>query len=229
MTDAPYASLVIILKRPLLNQGKQRIAASLGAERALAIAQHLLACVIEDANNWPGTVILAPASAADHHWAGTLLSRPALIIPQPEGNLGARIQFIDQQLAALNIHQTLYIGSDAPCITLGLLLQASTALQQADVVLSHARDGGVTLMANRLPWPELRDLPWSSALFATALTAICRAEDYTLQAVSPSYDIDNKEDLIFAYRDLQNDQRPSRRALLALIEKIQIKKEMQHA
>lgn len=229
MTDAPYASLVIMLKRPLLNQGKQRIAASLGPEHTLTVAQHLLACVIEDANNWPGAVILSPASAADHHWASTLLSRPALIIPQPEGNLGARIQFIDQQLAALNIHQTLYIGSDAPCITLELLLQANTALQQADVVLSHARDGGVTLMANRQPWPELRDLPWSSAQFALALTAICRTADYRLQTVSASYDIDTEEDLVFAYSDLQDDQRPSRRALLALIEKLQIKKEVQHA
>ncbi|MFT5881325.1 MAG: glycosyltransferase A (GT-A) superfamily protein (DUF2064 family) [Moritella sp.] len=69
MTDAPHASLVIILKRPLLNQGKQRIAASLGAEQALAVAQHLLVSVIEDANNWPGTVILSPASAVDYHWA----------------------------------------------------------------------------------------------------------------------------------------------------------------
>jgi glycosyltransferase A (GT-A) superfamily protein (DUF2064 family) len=221
MTDAPYASLVIILKRPLLNQGKQRIAESLGAEQALAVAQHLLACVIEDANNWPGTVILSPASAADHHWASKLLSRPAIIIPQSEGNLGTRIQFIDQQLAALNIHQTLYIGSDAPCITLDLLLQANAALQQADIVLSHALDGGVTLMANRQPWPELRALPWSSAQFAVELSAICRAASYTLQTVSASYDIDTEEDLNFAYVDLQNDQRPSRRALLTLIEDIQ--------
>jgi glycosyltransferase A (GT-A) superfamily protein (DUF2064 family) len=221
MTDAPYASLVIILKRPLLNQGKQRLAASLGAEQALAVAQHLLGCVIEDANNWPGIVILSPASATDHHWASKLLSRPAIIIPQSEGNLGTRIQFIDQQLAALNIHQTLYIGSDAPCITLELLLQADAALQQADVVLSHALDGGVTLMANREPWPELRALPWSSAQFAVELTAICRAAGYTLQAVSASYDVDTEDDLNFAYVDLQNDRRPSRRALLTLIEDIQ--------
>ncbi|MFT5881324.1 MAG: glycosyltransferase A (GT-A) superfamily protein (DUF2064 family) [Moritella sp.] len=123
-------------------------------------------------------------------------------------------------MAALNIHRTLYIGSDTPCITLELLLQANAALQQVDVVLSHALDGGVTLMANRKPWPKLQALPWSSAQFAEELTAICRAASYTLQTVSAGYDIDTEEDLNFAYADLQNDQRPSRRALLTLIEHI---------
>src|SRR5438876_1000108 len=70
--------------------------------------------------------------------------------------------------------RALFIGSDAPSLTVSDLLAAQTALDASDVVLVPARDGGVTLMGSRLPWPDLSSLPWSEPTLARALEECCR-------------------------------------------------------
>src|SRR5207249_12314533 len=50
---------------------------------------------------------------------------------------------------SLGHERALFIGSDAPSLTVSDLLAAHTALDAADVVLAPARDGGVTLMGSR--------------------------------------------------------------------------------
>jgi glycosyltransferase A (GT-A) superfamily protein (DUF2064 family) len=224
-----HASLVVLIKRPKLYQGKQRLAASIGAKSALIIAQRLLACVIDDANHWPGQVILAPSSTEDCEWAKTLLSRPALVLPQPEGNLGQRLQHIDQQLTEQAITSRIYIGSDAPCLDLTLLLHVNHLLTLTDVVLSNARDGGVTVMATNNLWPILTELPWSTALFSQQLTRLCAAHELQVRLVTDSYDIDNEADIDFAYQDLAGDNRPSRQYLRQAIHWIKIEKDIVHA
>ena len=44
--------LVIFCKWPRLNQGKQRLAKTIGAELALEVAKLLLDCAMEDAADW---------------------------------------------------------------------------------------------------------------------------------------------------------------------------------
>ena len=98
MSDSPIEGsvLVVFLRRPALNVGKQRIAADLGAEAALGLSQCLLAAALEDALEWPGQVVLAPACSADVDWTHDLLDGQAEIVAQPTGNLGERINAVDQ-------------------------------------------------------------------------------------------------------------------------------------
>jgi len=65
---------------------------------------------------------------------------------------------------ALGHERVLFIGSDAPSLTVSDLLAAHTALDTADVVLAPARDGGVTLMGSRLAWPDLAPCRGASRL-----------------------------------------------------------------
>lgn len=220
MPDVQHATLVIMCKRPLLHQGKQRLAVTLGAERAFAIASRLLDCVVEDANHWPGPVVLSPSSAEDEAWAAERLSRPAPVIPQPEGNLGQRIQFIDQALRRSHTTRTIFIGSDAPCLTTDILIHAERALIHHDVVLSGALDGGVILMANRRSWPPLRGLAWSTSQFAQGLSALCAAHDYSVKSIDTSFDVDEAPDLDLVLSCLASDPRQSRKALVTLIQDI---------
>ena len=52
-------TLVLVCKRPALGIGKQRLAAKVGQELALQIAEALLACALEDVLAWPGSVVIA--------------------------------------------------------------------------------------------------------------------------------------------------------------------------
>ena len=209
--------LVVFCRRPRLGAGKSRLARALGAAQALAIAQALLECALEDARAWPGALVIAPENPAEAGWAQGLLERAATVQPQPRGNLGERLNAVDAAVRALGHERVLFIGSDAPSLAVSDLLAAHTALDAADVVLAPARDGGVTLMGSRLPWPDLAPLPWSEPTLGAALEQCCRSHARSVTRLPGSYDIDAASDLPTARRALAADDRPARRRLHELL------------
>ena len=212
--------LVVFCRRPQLGEGKQRLARALGATEALRIAQALLDCALEDAAAWPGTLVIAPHSQADAHWAASLLERAASVQPQPPGNLGERLNAVDAAVRRLGHERVIFIGSDAPSLALSDLLAVQTALDGSDVVLVPARDGGVTVMGARVPWPDLARLPWSEPNLAQALEECCRSHARSVTRLPDSYDVDEVSDLSTARRALADDDRPARRRLHELLVKV---------
>jgi len=219
---AQSATLLVFCKQPRLDQGKSRIAASLGAEKTLAIAQGLLNCALEDAAAWPGPVVLSPAAESEVVWAESLLPEhnSLTVIAQPSGNLGERINALDQHLRAQGQANIVTIGTDAPILGEPIYQQVIAQLEQVDIVCSKASDGGVTIMAASAPWPNLERLPWSTDTLAAALEQCCEQAGLSLGYVEPTYDIDFETDLVKLAEDLKNDQRPARQALLQLITSI---------
>ena len=209
--------LVLFCRRPALGNGKQRLARSLGAAPALAIASALLECALEDAAEWPGELVIAPASPGDVSWAEGLFARPARVEPQCEGNLGQRLNALDAALRARGCQQIIFIGSDAPSLKAYDLLAAGQALERADVVLIPALDGGVTLMGSRVAWPDLSDLPWGGSRLGDALQACCRQRGLSVLRKLPSFDVDEASDLMTARVALVGDLRPARRRLRDLL------------
>ncbi|WP_304056339.1 DUF2064 domain-containing protein [Nitrosomonas communis] len=212
-------ALVLVCKRPALGVGKQRMATNLGMERTQQIAQALLNCALEDAKSWNGPVVIAPASAEDHDWAATLLpsSRFIQIQPQTVGNLGQRLNELDNKLRYEGLKQLIYIGSDAPLLMQLDYAACRVALQHHDTVLIPATDGGVALMASCCPWPELADLPWSSGQLGAALIDCCRSAGQSVAILESRSDVDELADCLELVRLLQNDGRPARRRLHALV------------
>ena len=224
--SAPHASLVLVFKRPLIGHGKQRLAATLGLEKTQMLAQQFLNCALEDLASWAGPVILAPAQEADRHWAETLINgaeqgaelKGAEVIPQGEGNLGQRIIDLDQRLRQMGHQRLVYIGSDAPALTRHHYRSVNALLQETDVVLSAAEDGGVTIMASGQPWPAgLSELPWSTESLGAALADCCQRQALRIFDMEPSYDIDIEADLVRLRKDLVGDTRPARQALYRLL------------
>jgi hypothetical protein len=207
------STLVVFCRRPLLGHGKRRIAADLGQEITLELAGHLLATTLEDAGEWPGFVVLAPANAADADWAGELLSRPSRVILQPAGSLGKRINVVDKVARDSGHVHLIYIGSDAPVLDADYFARARFALTSHDVVLGPANDGGVTLMGAKTAWPDLTSLPWSTAELADALEQTCVEKGLTVCRLEKRYDIDLAMDLPTLYDDLSTDSRPARQQL----------------
>lgn len=212
--------LVVFCRRPQLGQGKQRLARALGAADALAIAQALLECALEDALAWPGGLVIAPENPAEARWARGLLERAMTVQPQPRGNLGERLNAVDCAVRALGHERVLFIGSDAPSLTVSDLLAAHTALDRSEVVLVPAQDGGVTVMGSRLAWPDLASLPWSEPTLAQGLEECCRSHARSVTRLPDSYDVDDPSDLTTARRALAADDRPARRRLHELLVKI---------
>lgn len=212
-------TLVLVCKRPTPGIGKQRLAASLGIETTQQVAKALLACAVEDACDWPGPVVIAPASADDTEWAQALsapIPSSVLIVPQVAGNLGQRLNALDQTLRSQGMKQLVFIGSDSPGLDTTDYAASRTALQHTDVVLIPALDGGVVLMASRCTWPELSDLPWSSDQLGAALIDSCRVAGRSVKTLGQGYDVDEADDFVKLVTLLGQDPRSARRALLEL-------------
>lgn len=217
MHGASAAVLVVFCRRPSSGEGKQRLACRLGAAAAFAVAEALLGCALEDAAAWPGELVLSPESSASEDWARRLLERPCRVEPQPPGNLGIRLNAVDRALRALGHRRLVFIGTDAPSLTVPGLLGAAAALAHADTVLAPALDGGVTVMGARVAWPDLAALPWSEPALGAALEDCCRRSGLSVARVPGSYDVDEPADLPGAHAALALDERPARRALHRLL------------
>ena len=176
-----------------------------------------MACALEDLQNWPGEVVISPSRISDCAWAAALLNRPVKVLAQGEGNLGERINNLDKSLKDAGYIQTIYIGSDAPILGQDEYQQIIKALTVYDVVLCPALDGGVTIMSNKQPWPDMCSLGWSTPSLASQLESLCRAHDLHVHTIKASYDLDNSQQLAKLAEDLQQDSREARKKLLLQI------------
>lgn len=215
------ATLILVCKKPALHQGKQRLAADMGTEQALTVAQHLLACALEDLSEWPGQKVIAPSHESDCDWASQLLEgKDNLVVPQGSGNLGERLNHIDNELRLQGKENLIYIGSDCPTLSLKDLSDTAQRLKTYDTVFSKASDGGVTIMANRTHWPDLSELPWSTGSLGVSLTSLCRQSRLSVGYAPSGQDVDHLKDLLGVLPELNGDNRPARRALAKHIQSI---------
>lgn len=189
------AVLVMLCKRPEPGVGKQRLAAVLGMRQGYRIACQLLKVARDLLQAWPGPAIVSPARSEDCHWARRYFGHSLQIWPQTEGNLGQRINRLDQQLRGAGHQHLLYTGSDAPELTPELVQQAGRGLLEYDVVLISSSDGGVSLMGSRRPWPELTSMGWSTEQLMTDLIDTCQLAGLSVKVVGQCDDLDLLSDV----------------------------------
>lgn len=212
------AALVLVCKRPRPGEGKQRLSARLGVETTCQVAQALLDCALEDAYAWRGQVVIAPAADSDVAWAKGLLTRhpSASVCPQVAGNLGQRLNALDTVLRRDQKTPLIFIGSDAPLLSMADYVDCLAALGDYQTVLKPAVDGGIVMMASHLPWPLLDELPWSTDQLGEALLDCCRRAGQTVGSLPMGADVDQPRDVTELCMQLKNDLRPARRRLHAL-------------
>ena len=203
----------VVLMMKSAERSKRRLAENIGAQRATQAAQCLLDCACEDLAAWPGPVCVAP-SAADER-----IDAPpaAAVVVQRGGNLGERINYVNDELVRRGIEQQLFIGIDCPGLDVAYLERAAVALRDHEAVLGPAADGGVVLMGVRGRWPPLAALPWSTSTLFESLRAACAAGGGSAATLPRLHDIDTLGDLLALRTELRGDPRPARRELVRWI------------
>jgi len=204
-------ALVLFCKPP--GRSKQRLVPALGARRTAELAGRLLDCALEDLAAWPGSAVLSPADPSDCEWADGLGLERAAIRPQRGGNLGERLNDIDLRLRDEGYLSRLYVGIDCPLLGVPALTAAASALDEADVVLGAAEDGGVVFMGTAPGWPALTELPWSTEHLAGALADACESAGLRVRWLGRWPDVDRAQDLGALAGALGDDARPARQRL----------------
>jgi glycosyltransferase A (GT-A) superfamily protein (DUF2064 family) len=91
---------------------------------------------------------------------------------------------------------TVVICSDIPHITHGQIIQAQEALQDVNIVLGPADDGGYYLIAMREPHDVFSRIPMSNSMVAARTIGRARAQGLTVRLIEPLFDVDEHSDLL---------------------------------
>lgn len=195
-------TLALFARRPIPGEVKTRLSPALPAE----LAAYLYRAMLADA--------LAAAAAAEPdrlilYWASSGPPVEGLPLPgglafaeQAPGDLGARLAAAFAELLVQPADRAVVMGADCPDLDAAVIREAFAALDEHDVVLGPARDGGYYLIGLRRPAPALfADVSWGSQqVLAETLTRAERA-GLSVARLASRADLDTPADLVaFAAR-----------------------------
>ena len=191
--------LIIFTRYPETGKAKTRLIPALGAEGAAALhrrmADHTLVQVQALQFQHPLCVEVRFAGGDRdlmQRWLGTDL----MYTVQGEGDLGDRMGRSFQSAFDASVDRAVIIGTDCPDLNATLLDQAFRELQQHDLVLGPASDGGYYLIGLRRLIPQLFiGMEWSTATVLERTLAIAAELNLSVALLPVLSDVDYPADL----------------------------------
>jgi len=197
--------LVIFTRYPQSGKAKTRMIPALGSEGAAQLQRQMTEHTLRQI----GALVEGDRVSADHAtsvgiWfsGGTSdLMREWLGLgwhyqPQPDGDLGMRMVAALQAAFDQGVERAVVIGTDCPGVDKRCLTEAFATLQQHDLVLGPATDGGYYLIGLRRLIPELFvGVPWSTADVLQTTLAIAHTLSLSTAQLEPLADVDYPADL----------------------------------
>lgn len=194
MRDKKDNALIIFLKNPQEGYVKTRLASQIGDAEALSVYQQLL----EHTRN------VALESGADAHlfysdyideqdkWPATDFSKHE----QTGDTLGEKMLNAFETIAEQGYEKMVIIGSDCPEITTQIIDDAFARLDEYDVVIGPAMDGGYYLLGMNVVYEQLfRGIEWSSEHVFDQTIYSMQQEGIVWYEMPILSDVDTEDDL----------------------------------
>ena len=204
MTPAGWArgqrrdALAVIAKEPVAGLAKTRLVPALGAAGAARAASAMLADTLaavraSGAEPW---LCFAPVEARER------LCRQAPrfgLLAQAPGDLGDRLAACLADLLGAGADRVAIVGADTPHIPAASYRRAFALLDEADIVLGPALDGGYYLVAAKASRPELfAGVEMGTGEVLTETLARAARGGLVVDLLPPLRDLDRVEDLAAA-------------------------------
>jgi len=198
--NSELASRLIILTRyPELGKSKTRLIPALGPRGAADLHRNLTEHTLSWARRWkerfPASLevhFTGRSEASFQEWLGPDLSYR----PQPEGDLGRRMHEAFLQAFQEGVEKVVIVGTDCPGLDEDLTQEAFARLDQGEVALGPAKDGGYYLIGLRRPVEELfRAIPWGTGEVLAKTLETAQRLGLRVSLLEPLEDIDRPEDL----------------------------------
>ncbi len=182
--------LAILLKNPQLGKVKTRIAQTLGDEKALEIYHYLLNYTLDLAEEVNAEINLFCSDFLEDfgndHWK---------ITTQTGENLGEKLRNAFARCFAQMASKVIVIGSDCPFIQNKHIQQTYQALNNYDVVIGPASDGGYYLIAIKALHGEIfNDIDWSTDKVLAQTTAKIQSLNLSYFLLETLSDVDTEND-----------------------------------
>ena len=191
-------SLIYILfaREPIPGTVKSRLAAQIGNEPASRVYEALLKDTVSAlcAAGDPFAIAHTPESTPRYFSA---FARNALeCFPQEGENLGKRMERTFDKCFAVGYEKVVIVGSDIPFLSTEILREASSKLEDNDVVIGPCSDGGYYLIGLSQPTPELfKHISWGDQKVLGQTLDIIQQQGYRIYMLPELFDIDRFDDL----------------------------------
>lgn len=195
----PRRAVLVFVRAPEAGAVKTRLAAAVGAERALRVylrlAEHTLAEVrtlTEDGVEVRVHFTPADAGKDVRAWLGD----GPVYLPQAVGDLGMRMRDAFAGAFAAGAERVVIVGSDLPGLSASLLRRAFALLDTHPAVIGPARDGGYYLLGlRRLVGGIFAGIAWGGPDVLAATLARFRAAGVEAAMLEELADVDEAADL----------------------------------
>jgi len=194
-------ALVLLARVAIPGYGKTRLRQSLPDADVDALTRAFLHDTIEWSSQIEADLIIVRAGPVD-----ALPATEATLVPQVDGDLGARIDAALSVAFDRGAEAAVLIGSDSPDLPERLLLACFAGLADAETTLIPAADGGWVALGARRPLNGcLRSVCWSIGDTCTETVAALRAAHRPPLVLDPWYDIDDVDSLDRLRESLENN------------------------
>ena len=197
--QTPLSRLIIFTRYPEPGKTKTRLISALGPEGAADLQRQMteqtLICARRLAAQDPVILEVCFESGGVskfQKWLGNDL----IFVPQGNGDLGERMSRAFQRAFQGGARFVVLIGTDIPGFSADLAWEAFAALQNRDVVLGPANDGGYYLIGLRKIIPQLfAAIPWGTENVFSKTLEIAMGLRLRVHCLAPLNDVDRPEDL----------------------------------
>jgi uncharacterized protein len=203
-------ALVILVRYPEAGKTKTRLARSIGDETAADLYRAFLTDLAQRFAGQPYALHWAytPPEMDYQAFIATLVpdtTQRMYYFPQQGIDLGERLLYAFQHTHKQGFQRTILISSDSPHISLDIITRAYEALDEADVVLGPASDGGYYLIAMHTPHDVFSGIPMSTAVVAQMTIEAAQHQGLQVRLIDTLSDVDELPDLLYLARLLAVD------------------------
>ena len=189
------SAVIIFVKNPELGKVKTRLSATIGNEKALEIYKELLAHTLMSVKEIMADVFIYFSDSIDENifeFENIFLKKV-----QKGDNLGERMSNAFKEVFDLWYDDVIIIGTDCPGLDLNLLENAFLQLDNVDVVIGPAEDGGYYLLGMKKHYAKLfENINWSSSSVLQTTLDNCNKNKLTHTLLSILSDVDEEKDLV---------------------------------
>ena len=211
MNQPFHRVLGVLAKQPLPGLVKTRLAAETSPQWAARVSAAFLTDSLDRLAGIDAHRILVYAPREAEEFFSGLARGRFTLMPQAEGDLGQRMAafFFGAGVPKLEFGnetnfrneargsaiKAVLVGLDSPTLPLSYIEEAFAKLEQADVILGPATDGGYYLLgcAGRVP-PIFENITWSGPTVLEETVTLLKRIEWRLELLPPWYDVDTLND-----------------------------------
>ena len=193
-------SLIIFSRYPEPGKTKTRMIPALGATGAAELQRQMTEHTLNNAQQ----LLSSRDLTIEVHFTGgsqqlmtAWLGRNLHYVPQVSGDLGQKMRSAFDRAFNMGNQRVLIIGIDCPGIDQVILNEAFNSLQNHDLVLGIAEDGGYYLIGLNRPVPQLfHNITWGTDQVLNQTKNIAQQLKLDIHYLTTLSDVDRPEDLV---------------------------------